>query len=83
MNVTYRYAILYRLREQPRRLIHEWSEEPNEFLALLQVLLHLAQETGEDPTGLTDAPLDPNLIPNLRNSADRVGVSRVRIVPID
>ena len=43
----------------------------------------LAQETGEDPTGLTDAPLDPNLIPNLRNSADRVGVSRVRIVPID
>lgn len=49
MNATHRYAIHYRLREQPRRLIHEAHEAPNEFLALLQVLLHLAQETGEDP----------------------------------
>lgn len=83
MNATHRYAIHYRLREQPRRLIHEAHEAPNEFLALLQVLLHLAQETGEDPTGLTDAFWEPNLIPSLKSSADRAGVSRVRIVPID
>ncbi|WP_371364484.1 hypothetical protein ACA097_16035 [Pseudomonas sp. QL9] len=83
MNATHRYAIHYRLREQPRRLIHESQEAPNEFLALLQVLLHLAQETGEDPTGLTDGSWEPNLIPSLKSSADRAGVSRVRIVPID
>lgn len=83
MNATHRYAIHYRFREQPRRLIHEAYEEPNEFLALLQVLLHLAHETGEDPTGLADVPLEPNLVPNLKHSADRAGISRVRIVPID
>jgi hypothetical protein len=83
MNTPHRYAIHYRLHEQPRRLIHDAFEAPNEFLALLQVMLHLAQETGDDPTGLVDARWQPFQVRSLKRSADLAGISKVQIVPLD
>ncbi|KAF1053464.1 MAG: hypothetical protein GAK43_01408 [Stenotrophomonas maltophilia] len=83
MNDLHRFAIRYELHEEPRSLIHEAFEQPNEFIALIQVMLHLAHETGEDVSGLSDAPWEPNQVPSLQRSADLAGVSKVKIVALD